>query len=277
MELKVDESVLKKLEDVNLNRGNSNSNLNNLNNPNNTNFNSKKLSFNFNKISKFFDYANKFGVIYFVNNTHIGICFNDNSNILKNFSLDSKKEFTTGGSTFQNNNLERKLSDAKMNNIINNKNFHYLYVDRDGNPNNYDEATFENLLTSHSVTKELNKKFEIFKHILAKYTQEILALNDPNKSSNSMFYVKKFIKVQHAVLFRLSNKLIQVCFVDKTELIMSTESSEFYFRNKNGEEIQDSIQSVMNSENSELIKRIKFSKNLLIHFVKNQKTKKILK
>ena len=45
-------------------------------------------------------------------------------------------------------NIERKISDSKMNNIINNKNFHYLYVDRDGNPNNYDESTFENMRSS---------------------------------------------------------------------------------------------------------------------------------
>ena len=35
------------------------------------------------KISKYFDYSSKFGFVYFINNTHIGICFNDFSNIIK--------------------------------------------------------------------------------------------------------------------------------------------------------------------------------------------------
>jgi serine/threonine protein kinase len=276
MELKVDESVLKKLEDVTLNRGGVNNNLINSNNM-------KKISYDFNKISKFYDYANKFGIVYFVNNTHIAICFNDNSNILKNVSLGQKNSSSLHnnkqeiGNKSHHLHLEKKGSESRFSTFINNKNFHYVYIDKDGNPQNYDEITFENLVSSHSVSKEMNKKFEIFKHILTKYTPEILTLQDPHKNSNAMFYVKKFIKVQHASLFRLSNKLIQVCFVDKTELIMSTESSDFYFRNKNGEELLESIQSIMNSDNTELIKRIKYSKNLLIHFVKNQKNKKTTK
>lgn len=274
MELKVDESVLKKLDEVKLNKGEVTNNLINSNII-------KKVSYDFNKISKFYDYSNKFGIVYLVNNTHIAICFNDNSNILKNISFGQKNS----GISFQNNkqeigNISLNIksenigSESKFLTLMNNKNFHYVYIDKDGNPQNYDETTFESFLSSQSASKEMNKKFEIFKHILSKYTPEILAMQDPHKNSNSIFYIKKFIKVQHATLFRLSNKLIQVCFVDKTELIMSTESSDFYFRNKNGDELLESIQSIMNSENSELIKRIKYSKNLLIHFVKNQKTKK---
>jgi len=247
MELKLDENVMKKLEDVNF--SNKIKNINGL----------KKLNMPaiaFNKISKFYDYTNKFGIIYFVNNTHIGICFNDNSNLLKNVKINN---------------------DKPIDYVINNKNLQYLFIDKDGNTFNYDEFGFENYLNSNTQTsgsKDLIKKFEIFKHILVKYTPELDSLAN-STFGNKMFYVKKFLKVQHAILFRLSNKLIQVAFVDKTELLMSTESNEFCFRNKNGEEYQDSLQNVMNSDNVELIKRIKYSKNLLIHFVKSQKNKKL--
>ena len=43
------------------------------------------------KISKYFDYSSKFGFVYFINNTHIGICFNDYSNILWHLNKDQNE------------------------------------------------------------------------------------------------------------------------------------------------------------------------------------------
>jgi len=37
-----------------------------------------------------------------------------------------------------------------------------------------------------------------------------------------VIYVKKYLKTQHAMLFRLSNKVVQVIFEDQTELVLSS-------------------------------------------------------
>jgi polo-like kinase 1 len=222
------------------------------------------------RIIKFYDFTNKFGIIYFISNTHLGICFNDFSNIVKNVSI------------------ERDLKSIDHDNIKQVKNFTYLYFDKEGkNPLNFDENGFENFIQNPSINaKELIKKFEILKHISGKYTTEVLSMErnefdtkfkSEDQNLRKIFIVKKFLKVQHALMFRLSNKLIQVSFVDKTELVMSTEDSEFYYKSKSGEELFDTYQNIMNSDNAELIKRIKYAKNLMIHFVKNQKSKKLPK
>ena len=78
-----------------------------------------------------------------------------------------------------------------------------------------------------------------------------------------------------AVLFRLSNKLIQIFFSDGTEVTFSTETTDFLFKNKKGEEEQESIQNAMNGDDNELIKKIKIAKNMLIYFVKTHKSKKV--
>ena len=271
MELKLDESIIKKLEEGpvgNKNIKNLIQNQNLINNVLIPNSNSTKLAFS-NKITKFYDYTNKFGIVYFVNNTHLSICFNDYSNILKKVSPSSK-------STIEENNL----NGPNLNNLLHHKNFEYIYLEKDGkNTLNFDENGFDEYIkNTKRNSKDIIKKFEIFKHILDKYTNEIISLGGNNITNNiKIFYVKKFLKVQHAMMFRLSNKLIQVSFSDKTELIMSTETSDFYYKSKNGEELMDSIQNVMTSDNTEMIKRIKYAKNLLIHFVKNQKSKKIPK
>ena len=85
-------------------------------------------------------------------------------------------------------------------------------------------------------------------------------------------FVKDFMKVQQATMFRLSNKLVQIGFIDQTEIMMSTESTDFIYKSKNGEEITDTIFNGICSDNNDVVKRIKFSKSLLIYFVKTYKS-----
>lgn len=44
------------------------------------------------------------------------------------------------------------------------------------------------------------------------------------KLDQPMVYVKKWMKTRHATLLRLSNRIVQVCFNDKTEIILSSQS-----------------------------------------------------
>ena len=50
---------------------------------------------------------------------------------------------------------------------------------------------------------------------------------------------------------------------DQTEILMSTESSDFIYKSKNGEEITDTIFNGICSDNNDIVKRIKFAKSLL--------------
>ena len=43
------------------------------------------------------------------------------------------------------------------------------------------------------------------------------------------------MKTKHAIMFRLSNKIVQVNFTDKTEIILSSESKMLTYVNKKGE------------------------------------------
>jgi len=90
--------------------------------------------------------------------------------------------------------------------------------------------------------------------------------------SNTVVFLKKFIKTQQAILFRLSNKLIQIFFSDKSELILSTKGlmNMAFYKSKTNEEVSDLIENIMNSENEDLIKKIRYAKNLLINFIKSK-------
>ena len=218
------------------------------------------------KISRYFDYYSKFGFVYFINNTHIGICFNDFSNIIRHMVKDSNES-----------------------DLANTNNYDYIYLEKDAQSSqNFDEIELENYLASKNTSKDIIKKFDIFKQIVNKHLNDFEKVKKEKYVNNAMtynndsvinklFFVKKFFIGKNAVLFRLSNKLIQIFFNDGTEIIFSTETSEFVYKSKKGEETQESIQNAMNGDENDIIKKIKIAKNLLIYFVKNQKSKKVPK
>lgn len=78
-----------------------------------------------------------------------------------------------------------------------------------------------------------------------------------------MVYLKKWMKTKHASLLRLSNKVVQVAFLDNTEIILSSESKQVTYVNKKGERIISPISSAIESDNPELAKRLKYTKEIL--------------
>jgi polo-like kinase 1 len=48
-------------------------------------------------------------------------------------------------------------------------------------------------------------------------------------------YVKKWMRTRHAIMFRLSNKIVQVNFQDATEILLNSESRMVTYVNKKAE------------------------------------------
>ena len=223
----------------------------------NLNISPEKKFFSF-RISKYFDYSSKFGFVYFINNTHIGVCFNDFSNIIKS--------------------VPRRDSDSKT---------EYLYYEKDGQPYNpFNDVELEKYLSSQNTSKEMIKKFQIFKKAVERHKRDFngmknmndyIPLDYNNMDGNKAFFIKKFLISTNGVLFRLSNKLIQIFFNDNTEMCFSTETTKFLYINDERKEINRDIQEAINGKDQDLINKIKISKNLLIYFVKTHKSKKVPK
>ena len=75
------------------------------------------------------------------------------------------------------------------------------------------------------------------------------------------------MRTKHAILFRLSNKLVQVIFEDKTEIILSSESREVIYLNKRNEREVYSLSTALDSTNKEMTKRLKYTKDILGHML----------
>ena len=163
----------------------------------------------------------------------------------------------------------------------------YLYYEKDEQQATHlSEVELNNYLKNESTSRDIIKKYEIFKRIVEKHKNDFEEIQESKNNfinlnsldwSNRVFFIKKFLISKNCVLFRLSNKLIQIFFNDDTEMSFSTETTKFLYINQDGKEINRDIQDAMNGNDRDLTNKIKISKNMLIYFVKTHKSKKVPK
>lgn len=212
-------------------------------------------------VKKWVDYSSKYGLGYMLSNSATGVFFNDSTKIV----LD------TDGHNFIY--YERRTSDKK------------------------------DIGTCHTLTdypKELQKKVTLLQHFRSylegsskkgeqgdsksigteRMTKEEEDKKEEKKeepakkemSQEDTVYVKKWMRTRHAIMFRLSNKVVQVNFQDHTEIILSSESKVVTYVNKKGERLTYPLSTAMESSNMEMAKRLKYTKDILTHMLQSNQT-----
>ena len=170
----------------------------------------------------------KYGLGYILSNEHVGVYFNDHTKIIYK---------------------------------PNGKNF--IYID-----NNDIEYCY---LFKQELNKDLNKKIlilKVFKGFLFEETRDQKELNIyEGINQNQFIYLKKFVKTNHSVLFRLSNKTVQVSFHDKTELILSQENKTVTYINKKRQKLIYPLYIALDSDNKEMTKRLRYTKKILMSMI----------
>ena len=170
----------------------------------------------------------KYGLGYILSNEHVGVYFNDHTKII----------YKPNGKNFiyiENNDIE------------------YCY------------------LFKQELNKDLNKKIlilKVFKGFLFEETRDQKELNIyEGINQNQFIYLKKFVKTNHSVLFRLSNKTVQVSFHDKTELILSQENKTVTYINKKRQKLIYPLYIALDSDNKEMTKRLRYTKKILMSMI----------
>ena len=207
------------------------------------------------RVKKYVDYSSKYGLGYLLYNGFYGVTFNDKSKIVLN--PNTNYFFYIEG--IKANNQETIIS-YNMNEYPNNlnkkvtllKHFkNYLEEDKSNNINNIKEEKMEKKDKKLIIKKENKKEFD----------------------EKNIIYVKKWLKTKHAILFRLSNKIVQVNFMDKTEVILSIEKKNVTYVNKKGENSTYPLETAMESSNPQLTKRLKYTKDILTYLLQKNKEK----
>ena len=220
-------------------------------------------------VNKWVDYSTKYGLGYLLNNGNVGVYFNDYTKILLN---PTSNDFIY---------VERKMKDQK--DMI-------ISFKLKGEP------------------KEIKKKMLIFQNFKKYFDEEIrsekekeekekqekeepqmrMCKTQRNKKPKKVekappkeqdlspkggdnVFIRKWMKTKHAIIFRLSNKTIQVIFKDHTEIILFNDTVTY--KNKNGEMSVFNIEDALNSSNFEMNKRIKYTQSILTKMVNANQAK----
>lgn len=199
-------------------------------------------------VKKWVDYSTKYGLGYMLSNNACGVFFNDSTKII----LEPK------GVYFDY--IERKVSDKQE--IIHT----HTLADY---PEEFQKKVtllqhFKNYLETEGKDSSPNESLTDHK-ILEK--DENYKLTD--RKVIDIVYVKKWVRTKHAVMFRLSNKIVQVNFQDHTEIILSSETRMVTYVNKKGERKSYHLSQAVDCGNMEMSKRLKYTKDILTHMLSN--------
>jgi polo-like kinase 1 len=92
-----------------------------------------------------------------------------------------------------------------------------------------------------------------------------------NDDDNSLVYLKKWVRTRHAILFRLSNRTVQVVFFDHTEVLLSAEARSVTYVDKNRQRSTHSLAAVMSEPRADIAKRLKYTKDILHQLITGAK------
>ena len=141
------------------------------------------------------------------------------------------------------------------------------------NGNNFIYIEKNEKYSSHMLFDKFNNNMSQKVNILQKFKGFLLEESkDDNKfvileggiNAMQFIYIKKFVRTKHAVLFRLSNLTVQISFYDNTEIILSKESKKVTYVNKKREIICYLLSVAFDTNNKEMIKRLKYTKKILM-------------
>ena len=194
-------------------------------------------------IKKWVDYSTKYGLGYMLSNGNIGVFFNDCTKVIYNI----EKQY------FQ---YMERVPDSKTDSVVS--------------------------YSINSFPAFLMKKVTLLMHFTSYLDNGNTDIKDADPEAKPltgssftkpMIYLKKWLRTKHASLLRLSNKIVQVGFSDGTEIILSSESKKVTYVNKKGERITCLISNALESDNTELTKRLKYTKEILTVMLNQHRAK----
>ena len=201
-------------------------------------------------VVKWIDYSSKYGIGYALSNGRIGVYFNDATKMVFSNSSNSRNVeylFRQKGDKIDSVNVyslddETLSGDAKKKTTLIRNYRGYLQSDKD----------------KEGCTRGLSA--------FSQYEQDCCSVS----SSAAPLHVKRWMRTKHALVFQLSNKVWQVIFQDKTEVILSAQSHLCHFispTSGTGAVSVYPLGSIGDVSDEYVAKRLAYSKQVVIHML----------
>lgn len=197
-------------------------------------------------VSRWIDYSNKWGLGYQLSNGNIGVYFNDQTNLV--MACDQQ---------------------------------HFEYLD--WVPQSDRLALNRIAFNAHNYPSELHKKVGLMRYFkqfmsdnLYKATTSAAALDEASAAAyTDMDYVNKYLRTKHAVLFRLSNRVLQLNFYDHTKFILRADGCMVTILGpgRNSEQTID-LYSLLLEGDPGFVEKVHYVKNLMATLINLKRKKK---
>ncbi|CAN0572406.1 unnamed protein product, partial [Ectocarpus sp. 12 AP-2014] len=95
------------------------------------------------------------------------------------------------------------------------------------------------------------------------------AVSAQREGGEPLTFLRKWLRTRNAILFRLSNRTVQVVFADHTEILLSNEARVVTFVDKHGSRETHSLQGVLQDQSrSDITKRVRYSNELIAQLLR---------
>ena len=125
------------------------------------------------------------------------------------------------------------------------------------------------LSKGEKTNRDFGKKIKLIEHFMAHCSK----LDVPGKiiEGNKNIALKRVIKTKKGILLRLTNNVVQMIFIDKSQLILRFSCMSMIYIDKNGsEETVDITNKVLSSDNKKLVKRFKYTMEVVNYLNTNK-------
>ena len=217
-------------------------------------------------VTKWVDYSSKYGIGYLLSNNLIGVYFNDCTKLIYN-PRTTKLSFIERNATKDKDmmyNFGIKEAPKELQKKILIFQQFKKYFEEELNPEKTDKDKDKDAKSHH---KSKRKKGDKNKEEEKKEKPE-----DKEQEGDNVF-LRKWLRTNQAIIFRLSNKTIQVIFKDQTEIILFDDMVSYKDKKKYVKTYK--VDDAINSSNFEMDKRIKYVQNIFTKIISIHNNNKI--
>jgi len=142
----------------------------------------------------------------------------------------------------------------------------------------------EPVVVGHTLSRfpdELQKKVTLLKHFRNYLIEQQKKSEEEDffgihsgqhtRSGQLLIYLKKWVRTKHAIFFRLSDNTVQIVFYDHTEVLLTPDERHITYVDKQRNRKTYYLTDELVGYNSEIAKRLKYTKEILQQLVSGQK------
>ena len=210
-------------------------------------------------VTKWVDYSSKYGIGYLLSNNLIGVYFNDCTKLIYN-PRTSKISFIERNTTKEKDmmyNFGIKEAPKELQKKILIFQQFKKYFEEESNPDKTDKDKEKDAKSHHKTKKKKSDKNQ--------KEEEKKEKPEEKEQEGDNVFLRKWLRTNQAIIFRLSNKTIQVIFKDQTEIILFDDMVSY--KDKKKEVKTYKVDDAINSSNFEMDKRIKYVQNIFTKII----------